>query len=990
MSAYITACDNDDSGSLYFVVECPRDHFAAVYMSVDAQKSLFTSQNKVNLKQLAENAIQLIAQPSIDFQISSISVSGNGHYLLLSGYRMDEHAVVAVMDILGGTIMHNVISDKQMSSPSSTSNTSASKLCPLLNVDPQLFASCIGLKVFQVSWNPHSAEHLALLTSDSRLRLYALHDVTLAEQTFNLSAALAASLTTSGIDNAYLPCRTSQADGVISNLTPVSRARGLGLRSMQDKSEDMIYITAFTWGPFVSWGYFSVNILSSTGAVFSLSPICAWGSMVPASILKQIILEAKRDYSDCSAATRTASSPLPVIESNYADHDTTAAASNDDAMWWLKQVFGSDAVDSSFEGQNAWVAASYTSGGTVVQERSLAVPCLCGPLNDLPESAATISDRTSKRSADTVKREISHNSHHLAVTLSTSYQLQFSKSTVQRHHSHISGLQKTDYAADDAVLLSQQTHRPSSVMGLTVIGYSEGLLLAYVSHCNFRCPRLRWESSWPQLALDKKGQVRAARFTCPLVSSRLPEDSGEGMCTAPLQLVDCVDLQISAALPADGILDDSKWLQTLHYATCRNRFKLLPSAEDPQSMWAVHRTGCWKISFPWLTALSKLVCSAVDAGSVTTKVLDQEMEVLPPPSVRELLYVTEEAVILQAACVMSDMFLGDGLLIAVPQSQENSQAGSSTLVHHQGLPLSASCETANSRFQFFMRKKAATPAEPLSGPSPAAFDTGLEVPLSETYEGVLLTSDTNDDASCPVVESKRVSLLNSNLESIYGELTSCPVLKLKNTRSGATISEGSEGPMYLHDCTQQLHEHYIEFIHRADQDMRQRMLQLNSETSTQRKALEELKASSQAAQQKGCELLARVKQAADLQRNLADRAEILAQLHWSLPRPQSDAELQMMKYLTVAKAQAEAAQHQWLLIQSRLQALKKHPMKPAASDYTALCRSESTANITTEQAAKVLPVLTEHSKLLGRAVNDLRGLEDNLDTWRASNSSICS
>jgi hypothetical protein len=90
--------------------------------------------------------------------------------------------------------------------------------------------------------------------------------------------------------------------------------------------------------------------------------------------------------------------------------------------------------------------------------------------------------------------------------------------------------------------------------------------------------------------------------------------------------------------------------------------------------------------------------------------------------------------------------------------------------------------------------------------------------------------------------------------------------------AGACGSEDSVGPLYLHDCTQQLHQHYIEFIHRADQDLRQRILQLNGEASTQRRALHELQASCKSAQQRGSDLLVRVRQAAELQKNLAERS----------------------------------------------------------------------------------------------------------------------
>jgi hypothetical protein len=239
-------------------------------------------------------------------------------------------------------------------------------------------------------------------------------------------------------------------------------------------------------------------------------------------------------------------------------------------------------------------------------------------------------------------------------------------------------------------------------------------------------------------------------------------------------------------LPVDegGI---GRWLQTLSSATHKNRFKILPSVEDPQSLWAVHGAGCWKISFPWFTTLSKAVSSAsrdcASSSLLTKRVLaDQELEMLSPPSITELhlakhaLGATENHAV-QAACVMSDIFLGDGLLIASQQSVVGLSVGS------QGLP--AAMGQAGPSLQFFRRKKAAAAAAAAAEPSSAESCGGGELELLlEASEGLILSDGSKAAGSPSSIASKRMSLLDSSLEAIYGGLTTCPRLKLKSPQQG--------------------------------------------------------------------------------------------------------------------------------------------------------------------------------------------------------------
>ena len=134
---------------------------------------------------------------------------------------------------------------------------------------------------FQASWHPHSDGHLAVLTSDSRWRLYGLDDLSLAEQAFDLRVALSQPqlLPATGPQQSLPPSIPSTPSAATPRAalpsTPSSTTRfGLG----QSASSISVHgVTAFGFGTPVSWGYFSVLFLASNGAVYTLCPACPFG-----------------------------------------------------------------------------------------------------------------------------------------------------------------------------------------------------------------------------------------------------------------------------------------------------------------------------------------------------------------------------------------------------------------------------------------------------------------------------------------------------------------------------------------------------------------------------------------------------------------------------------------------------------------------------------------------------------------------------------------
>lgn len=126
---------------------------------------------------------------------------------------------------------------------------------------------------------------------------------------------------------------------------------------------------------------------------------------------------------------------------------------------------------------------------------------------------------------------------------------------------------------------------------------------------------------------------------------------------------------------------------------------------------------------------------------------------------------------------------------------------------------------------------------------------------------------------------------------MYGDLLDGPgAPTLPAPPSGALGAADSAGQRHLSASVAALRAQHVEFAHQAHHDLTQRLEGVGRELRRQearRKLLAELAASSA---QRRASLDARMGRMAELQTNLAARLSLLAQLHWSLPRPPSHAE----------------------------------------------------------------------------------------------------
>ncbi|KAG2492311.1 hypothetical protein HYH03_009264 [Edaphochlamys debaryana] len=213
---------------------------------------------------------------------------------------------------------------------------SRQKQCRLHAVDPVLFGGRPGLVLFQASWHPHSEEHLLVLTSDNRLRLYHVtHSLAAAEQTLHLVPHQGPVPQRYGLGGALgatpgaTPAPASPSPSPLA-LTggPNGAASGGGTLAPD--------VVAFTFGPAVGWGLFTLMLLGSDGHVYALGPVAPFGMRCSGSLLERLAREE-------------------------------AAAAE-----WIEAAFGEEAVGNP-AARSRWPVRPHVVEG--------ASPALAGPLN---------------------------------------------------------------------------------------------------------------------------------------------------------------------------------------------------------------------------------------------------------------------------------------------------------------------------------------------------------------------------------------------------------------------------------------------------------------------------------------------------------------------------------------------------------------------------------------------------------------------------------
>ncbi|GIL56236.1 hypothetical protein Vafri_11667 [Volvox africanus] len=326
----VIALDADAAGNVYALQRQGDDQIGIVVLDgrlevLEAQQRQGSIQGPARITSPAVAYVVHI-QPTVDFDVRGMQVAPSGLYLLLHGVSCQDCSVIAmaVVDLHGG--------QPAAASGARGGHATRVKTCRLHHVDPVLFGSRPGLILHQVAWHPHSEEHLVVLTSDNRLRLYHVtHTLAAAEQTLHIVLAAKA-----------LP----QRYGLGVTPSPGTLGAAAGSASGDAMASDVV---AFAFGPAVGWGLFAFLLLAADGRVYSLGPVAPFGMRCAASLLERLVREK-------------------------------GAASE-----WLKIGFGADAV-SNPAAKNRWPVLPHVVEG--------ASPAVLGPLNPGTDHKATLMTHT--------------------------------------------------------------------------------------------------------------------------------------------------------------------------------------------------------------------------------------------------------------------------------------------------------------------------------------------------------------------------------------------------------------------------------------------------------------------------------------------------------------------------------------------------------------------------------------------------------------------
>ncbi|GLI61598.1 hypothetical protein VaNZ11_004016 [Volvox africanus] len=326
----VIALDADAAGNVYALQRQGNDQIGIVVLDgrlevLEAQQRQGSIQGPARITSPSV-AYAVHIQPTVDFDVRGMQVAPSGLYLLLHGVSCQDSSVIAmaVVDLHGG--------QPTAASGARGGHATRVKSCRLHPVDPMLFGSRPGLILHQVDWHPHSEEHLVVLTSDNRLRLYHVtHTLAAAEQTLQVVLAAKA-----------LP----QRYGLGVTASPGTLGTAAGSTNSDAPTSDVV---AFAFGPAVGWGLFAFLLLAADGRVYSLGPVAPFGMRCPSSLLERLVREK-------------------------------GAASE-----WLNISFGADAV-SNPAAKNRWPVLPHVVEG--------ASPAVVGPLNPGTDHETTLMKHT--------------------------------------------------------------------------------------------------------------------------------------------------------------------------------------------------------------------------------------------------------------------------------------------------------------------------------------------------------------------------------------------------------------------------------------------------------------------------------------------------------------------------------------------------------------------------------------------------------------------
>ncbi|KAL4422420.1 hypothetical protein ABPG75_008617 [Micractinium tetrahymenae] len=220
--------------------------------------------------------------------------------------------------------------------------------------------------------------------------------------------------------------------------------------------------------------------------------------------------------------------------------------------------------------------------------------------------------------------------------------------------------------------------------------------------------------------------------------------------------------------------------------------------------------------------------------------------------------------------------------------------------------------------------------------------------------------------------------VEAQLATFYGDLRKGPKpCALPAAAAGKPAGAGNpEGQRLLTEAAAALRASHVEFAHQAHQDLLERTRQLGGELGKQRQRAGAAERVAAQAEQAAAALDAKASRVLQFQENLGERLRLLAELHWSLPRPPSHAEQRFAaEQLPAFEAAAEALEEDARALRARVASLQRK-LRSLGEVAAGAAGGTGAAAVPLHQLRRVREALGEQEALIGANQQRLAVLEE--------------
>ena len=474
-----------------------------------------------------------------------------------------------------------------------------------------------------------------------------------------------------------------------------------------------------------------------------------------------------------------------------------------------------------------------------------------------------------------------------------------------------------------------------------VTASTKGLLTVHIMVEN---ANPRWLAVAPQCILNgSEEKILAVKHRCcdTMIDKEAP------VCQSML-LMDVVQLERwhapSKIVTRDGSIGSLDYLSDepdamgATHGSHQITLELDPSAEE--LLYCITPRGMYGICIPYLPVLADFLGAAVCTGDSTVKKRDPALlpDVFPRPITEELSSNTTNGIV--AATAIGDSLCGSGIVFVRDDSSGEFVRIPSHLI---------SCD------------RLASAGSKVTGLTPEKDTSALRLDLGPTVD--------------------------EQIQKIYGEILKGPKSLDSSVRSsiGPDVSQSPERT--LADAIARLQTTHVEFAYLAHHDLMGRLSWLQGEVRRQDRRSSRLAELMEAALDRTKELQNRMERGLWMADNINKRIHILAELHWALPRPLSDAEQTFRQNeLPAIEAIIQQLKQDVNSARFRSTALLEESKtgEPSRGDGTSatgteVAPSRRSSSISIQQLGRLRGALTEHDVAIRSLAQKLQSLQLTLE-----------